>query len=205
MTDALLFDLGGVIMEIDRMRAVEAFGAMGMSDADGFFDPYLQRGLFGRLEEGLISAEEFRREVRPLFGRPASDAEIDAGLCRFLIGIPPERLERLAALRRKGYQVCMLSNTNPIMWEEFILPEFRKEGGDVNDYFDGIVTSFGARCCKPDRRIFDHACEAMGLEPSRTLFFDDGPANIEAARKLGFKTALVAPQNDFMALTGRLL
>lgn len=205
MTEALLFDLGGVIMEIDRMRAVDAFAEMGMADADGFFDPYHQRGLFGRLEEGLISAAEFRNEVRPLFGRRVSDSEIDSALCRFLIGIPAERLERLAALRRKGYKVGMLSNTNPIMWEAFILPEFRKAGKSVSDYFDGIVTSFDARCCKPDRRIFDYACESLGLNPADTIFFDDGPGNVEAARALGFKTEQVSAENDFMTLTGRLL
>lgn len=201
-TKALLFDLGGVIMEIDRLRAVDAFASLGMKDADSFFDPYQQHGCFGQLEAGRITPAEFRSQVRPMFGREVSDDEIDAGLCRFLIGIPDERLRRLADLRRAGYRVCLLSNTNAIMWNRFILPEFTKLGGDITDYFDGVTVSFSVGCCKPDERIFRYACESMGLTAADTTFYDDGPANVAAARALGFKAELVGNDgNDFMTLT----
>lgn len=196
-----MFDLGGVIMDIDRSRAVRAFAELGMADADSFFDPYLQRGYFLQLEQGLISPEEFRSSVRPLFGRPVSDEEIDRGLDRFLIGIPDERLRRLKALRRAGYGVYLLSNTNPIMWNGFILNEFRKLGGDISDYFDGVQTSFSAKICKPDPRIFRLAAEKFGITPESTTFFDDGPANCRAALQLGFKAELVNEHNNFMKLT----
>lgn len=203
MTRDLLFDLGGVIMDICRSRAVDAFRELGMADADSFFDPYLQRGYFGQLEAGQISADRFRREIRPLFSRPVTDAEIDAGLCRFLVGIPEERLRRLSDLRTAGHRVFMLSNTNPIMWDAYILPEFAKLGGDVSDYFDGIVTSFEAGCCKPDARIFSYAVTRLGLTPSETTFFDDGQGNVDAARALGFlaETVSDAPGHTFMDLT----
>lgn len=201
MTQSLLFDLGGVIMDIDRMRAVRAYEALGMADADRFFDPYLQRGYFLQLEEGAISPEEFRAAVRPLFSRPVTDEEIDKGLFQFLLGIPEERLRRLAELRAEGYKVYMLSNTNRIMWDGAILPEFRKLGGDISDYFDGVVTSFTVGCCKPDARIYRYAAEHLGLNPAETTFFDDGPANVEAARELGFRAELVTARRDVMALT----
>lgn len=201
MTQNLMFDLGGVIMDIDRSRAVEAFARLGMADANAFFDPYLQRGYFLKLEEGLISPEEFRRDIRPLFSRPVTDEEIDRGLDRFLIGIPDERLHRLKELRRAGYGVYLLSNTNPIMWNGFILNEFRKLGGDISDYFDGVVTSFSAKICKPDARIFRLAAEKFGISPESTTFYDDGPANCRAALDLGFKAELVNEQNNFMKLT----
>lgn len=188
-------------MDIDRSRAVSAFAELGMADADSFFDPYLQRGYFLQLEQGLISPEEFRACVRPLFGRPVSDEEIDRGLDRFLIGIPAERLERLRALRRAGHGVYLLSNTNPIMWNGFILNEFRKLGGDISDYFNGVVTSFNAKVCKPDARIYRMAAEQFGIAPESTTFFDDGPANCSAAEQLGFKVRLVDERNNFMKLT----
>lgn len=203
----LIFDLGGVIMQIRRENAVEAFAAMGMADADAFFDPYQQRGLFGKLEEGAISAGEFRTRVRAQLSRPVTDGEIDRALCRFLIGIPPERLKRLAELRRSGHRVFMLSNTNPIMWQEFILPEFTKSGGDVNSYFDGVVTSFEAKVCKPDERIFSLAQQRFGIKPEEsTIFFDDGPANVDAARRHGWQAQQVDDTDrTFMALTDQLL
>lgn len=204
MTENLLFDLGGVIMDIDRNRAVAAYQELGMADADRFFDPYCQRGLFGELEEGVISPEEFRAGVRPLFSRPVTDKEIDEGLFRFLIGIPDERLHRLAALRRAGHGVYMLSNTNPIMWQGFILPEFRKLGGDISDYFDGVVTSFTVGCCKPDPRIYRYAIDHLGLHPGSTTFFDDSAANVDAAIALGLKGEHVTPERTLMKLTAGL-
>lgn len=198
---ALLFDLGGVIMNIERESAVRAFEALGMADADSFFDPYEQHGAFGLLEAGQITPEEFRAAVRPRFRPGVSDEEIDAALCEFLRGIPAERLERLAELRRKGYGVYMLSNTNRIMWDRYIVPEFRKLGGEMSDYFDGTVTSFEAKVCKPDAKIYEYAAEKLGLEPSQTIFFDDGPANIEAARKLGFGTRHVTDESTMISLT----
>lgn len=201
MTKNLLFDLGGVIMNIDRRCAVRAFQDLGMDNADAFFDPYLQRGLFLQLEEGAISPEEFRNRVRPMFATPPTDDEIDRGLFEFLRGIPAERLERLAALRAAGHGVYMLSNTNSIMWHGYILPEFRKLGGSIGDYFDGIVTSFNAGMCKPDHRIFELAARDLGISPAETTFFDDGLANVEAARAMGFHAEHVTEANDFMTLT----
>lgn len=201
MTKNLLFDLGGVIMNIDRTKAVEAFSRLGMKDADAFFDPYVQQGLFGLLEEGQISSETFYDRVRPMFDRPVTNEEINEGLYKFLLGIPEERLERLAALRKAGYGVYMLSNTNPIMWEGYILKEFQKAGGDINDYFDGVVASFQVGCCKPDPRIFEYTTKHLGIKPEETTFYDDGVVNVEGARRCGFNAVHVTRVNDFMKLT----
>lgn len=204
MTKNLLFDLGGVIMNIDSRCAVKAYKAMGMADAESFFDPYLQRGPFLLLEEGAITPEEFRNRVRPMFATPPADSEIDRGLCEFLLGIPAERLERLAALRAAGHKVYMLSNTNRIMWESYILPEFKKLGGDITDYFDGVVVSFETGCCKPDPRIYEYAAKHLGIDPAATTFFDDGPVNVEGARKCGYNAVHVTADNDFMKLTAEI-
>ena len=198
LTPALLFDLGGVIMNIKRECAVKAFEELGMANADGFFDPYEQHGSFGLLEAGQISAAEFRADVRGQFRPGVTDDEIDSALCEFLRGIPAERLERLKELRQKGYKVYMLSNTNPIMWDRYILKEFP---GGLDNYFDGIVTSFEAGVCKPDAKIYDYAIKKLGLNPEETTFFDDGPANIAAAEKSGFKTCLIQGDDTMLKLT----
>ncbi len=201
MTKNLLFDLGGVIMNIDRMQAVKAFERLGMTDADSFFDPYQQRGLFGRLEEGKVSADDFYRQITPMFNMPVTVEQIKHGLFEFLRGIPSERLARLEALRRAGHGVYLLSNTNSIMWNGYILPEFKKAGKDFHAYFDGDVESFKVGMCKPDLRIFQYTIRTLGLNPSDTTFFDDGAANVEAARVCGLHAEHVTPDNDFMTLT----
>lgn len=197
MIKNLLFDLGGVIMDLDRNRCVEAFNALGMRDADDFLGVYGQKGDFLALERGEIDAAEFRRRIRPLFDRPVTDAEIDAAFNRFLIGIPRHRLEALRRLRSQGYGIYLLSNTNPIMMEGFIAEQFRQEGLEMKDYFDGEVCSYKAKCYKPEAEIFDYTCRTCGIEPGETLFFDDSQANVDAARALGFNAVLVAPGTEF--------
>lgn len=204
MIKNLLFDLGGVLMDLDRSRCVRAFDAMGMADADNFFGLYKQTGPFMSLEEGAIDPVTFRRQLRELLpggGAGVSDQAIDDALFLFLIGIPAHRLEALREARLRGYKIYMLSNTNPIMWHGFIADEFPRSGGHPMDwYFDGTVTSFEAGVCKPDAKIFDYACRKLCIKPEETLFFDDSAANCAAAEALGFATAVVAPGTDVVTL-----
>lgn len=103
------------------------------------------------------------------------------------------RLVALRDLRRQGLGVYMLSNTNPIMWNSKIGEEFGREGLRREDYFDGMVTSFEARVMKPAPEIFNYAAEQLGIAPDKTLFLDDGEANVRAAEALGWHAALVRP------------
>lgn len=196
MIKNLLFDLGGVIMDIRRENCEEAFRQLGMADIGEYLGDYGQKGPFAALEEGKISEEEFRAEVRRHIAREVSDEEIDRAFNRFLTGIPVRRLEELRKLRGK-YKLYMLSNTNSIMWRQDIAEAFRQEGLTVDDYFDGIVTSFEAKCCKPAPGIFNRVVEKFGIRPEETVFFDDSKANVEAAAKLGFATRHVAPGLEF--------
>lgn len=199
MIKALLFDLGGVIMDIRRERCVEAFRAIGMPDPEAFLGDFSQKGPFLKLEEGAISPAEFRDEIRKLIPVTVTDEQIDWALLRFLIGIPEERLRQLEQLHRH-YPIYMLSNTNPIMWEQFIVREFDKDGHDLPYYFDGCVTSFDVKCCKPRPEIFLEAARRFNLEPAETLFLDDSASNCRAASELGFKTAHVTQDSGFIDL-----
>ena len=127
MIKNLLFDLGGVIMDIRRENCEEAFRQLGMADIGEYLGDYGQKGPFAALEEGKISEEEFRAEVRKHIAREVSDEEIDRAFNRFLTGIPVRRLEELRKLRGK-YKLYMLSNTNSIMWRQDIAKAFRQEG-----------------------------------------------------------------------------
>lgn len=195
----LLFDLGGVIMDIRRDNAVEALRALGMADADDFLGEYGQKGPFLALEKGEITPGEFRDELRPMLRAGVSDAEIDAAFNRFLTGIPLERLRALERLHAT-HSIYMLSNTNAIMWHSRIAEEFRKDGHDRDYYFDGCVTSFEARCYKPDAAIFRETLRKFGLNAPDVVFFDDSQANCDAAARLGFKTVWVAPGQEFYNL-----
>ncbi|HBN63822.1 MULTISPECIES: HAD family phosphatase [Duncaniella] len=205
MIKNLLFDLGGVIMDLDRDHCVRAFERLGMKDADDFLGVYGQKGAFLALESGKIDADEFHRQVRPMIDRPeVSDEEIDNAFNEFLVGIPVARLEALRALR-KDYKIYLLSNTNPIMINSRIAEEFRKEGFEMADYFDGIFTSYEAGCCKPGKEIFDYTEREGHIKPDETLFFDDSQANVDAARSYGFNAVLVKPGDEFKNLLDEFL
>lgn len=200
MIKNLLFDLGGVIMDIERENCIKAFKELGMENIGDFLGDYAQQGVFARLEEGKISEEQFRDEVRTHCPSGTTDDEIDAAFNEFLTGIPVYRLEMLLQLKEE-YNVYLLSNTNKIMWNSRIAEEFRQiPGMDINSYFDGIVTSFEAHSLKPDEAIFSYAEETLGISPQETLFLDDSQSNVDAARNLGFKAAVVSPESDVFGM-----
>lgn len=199
MIKNLLFDLGGVIMDIRRKNCEAAFRRLGMNDIDRFLGDYGQKGPFLKLEEGKITEEEFREEVRRHIPEDVDDAAIDNAFNQFLVGIPLRRLQELRKLRER-FGIYLLSNTNSIMWNSRIAEEFRQEGLQLHDYFDGTVTSFEEKCIKPDAEIFERVVSKLGIQPEETLFFDDSQANVDAAAALGFNIMHVAPGKEFYDL-----
>lgn len=204
----LLFDLGGVIMDIDRDRCARSFVRIGMDEkaVEAMLGLYVQGGSFLQLEEGLIGAQEFYADVRKHFpneGKDISDDDLKGALCDFLLSIPMHRLAELRELRKK-FGIYLLSNTNPIMFDSKIAENFRQEGYEIDDYFDGQVVSYKALCAKPDLKIFRYTAEHLGIKPEETIFFDDSQKNLDAAAKLGFATALVAPGTEFMDVIRKL-
>ena len=198
----LLFDLGGVIMDIKRQNAVDALTQLGMKDADKLLGDYVQNGIFRSLEEGNLSPQAFTDSVRNYFpdnGKGITDKQINNAFMKFLIGIPVERLRQLDSLH-KDYKIYMLSNTNTIMWEGEILQDFKIDGHDIDYYFDGIVTSFEAHSVKPEEEIFNYAVRKLHIVPQETLFLDDSVKNLETASRLGFQTLHVPSDTEFFPL-----
>lgn len=199
MKKNLLFDLGGVIMDIRRQDCIDAFHKIGFNNIEDYLGDYGQKDFFLQLEEGKITPEQWCRKVSKHVAAGVTDAEIKAAFNAFLLGIPKERLMALEDLRRQGYHTYLLSNTNPVMWEGYILNDFRKLGHDINHYFDGVVTSFEAGICKPAAEIFRYCEEKFGIKASETIFFDDSEANCKAAEALGFEGRHVPGQSSFLA------
>lgn len=197
----LLFDLGGVIMDIRRENCVKALEQLEVSGIGEMLGVYCQQGAFLQLEEGKITPAEFRDYVRGKSARTLSDEEIDTAFDAFLVGIPVTRLHALESLRNH-YKIYVLSNTNAIMYNQGIRREFEKDGKHREDYFDGICTSFEEGVAKPDRRIFEAVVRKFGIRPEETLFFDDSQTNLDAAAELGFKTWRVAEGTEFMEAFG---
>lgn len=183
-------------MDIERARCVKAFLELGMPDPNQFLGEYSQGGPFGALESGQITPDEFHAEIKKLIPGIVTDCQIDEAFIKFLIGIPVHRLRQLQLLRRK-YNLYLLSNTNEIMWNAFILGDFRRDGLDINGYFDGVCTSFEAKCMKPAPGIFEYAAKKFGINPADTVFLDDSRVNADAATALGFRGLCVPAGVEF--------
>lgn len=203
----IIFDLGGVVIDLDRSRAVEGLQALGVADADSLLGQYEQKGPFLRLETGEISSSEFYDIILPLCHPGTTNTDIRDAFERFLVDLPVERLQTIRALREAGYKVFVLSNTNPVMYNHWIDRKFRAEGKTVNDYFDGIVTSFQERTCKPDPQIFLNLIHRYHLTPGETILLDDSAANCASARSVGLEAVRVEAtgENSFSSICGRLM
>lgn len=199
----LLFDLGGVILDLKRSACVKAFEELGLEDAESVFGEYSQTGAFLALEEGSMSVDEFHAEVRTLLSAEVTDDQIDDAFGEFLVGIPLHRLKALEELR-KDYKVFLLSNTNPIHIGKKIKEFFGSDGKELDSYFDGKVLSYLAKASKPNPKIFEYTISHLELVPEETLFLDDSQRNLDAASKFGFGVALVEPGTEFVDVLKRV-
>lgn len=198
----IVFDLGGVVLDINRDRCVRRLESIGLPDAGRLLDLYCQSGEFLALEEGRMTAGEFFDSLRAHAGRQLTDTMVTEALCDFITGLPAERLKALRLLRKQGKRLYVLSNTNPIMYHSVIDRLFRQEGLSIRDYFDGEIVSFREKVCKPKPEIFEILKRRYLLDGNRTLFLDDSPHNCEASRACGIDAALVAPGTDFIDILG---
>ena len=203
----VIFDLGGVVIDLDRDRAVRALEGLGLSDADDMLGLYGQKEPFYGLETGERPAGEFFDIMRSKMRPGVTDTQITEAFNQFLVELPAKRLEMLRRMRMAGYRIFMLSNTNPVMFNSWIDRAFRQEGGTVNDYFDGIVVSYEELMCKPNVAIFETLMRRYGLNPSETLMLDDSEKNCKAAAEAGAHALQIGKTDtdDMMAVCGALL
>lgn len=174
-------------------QAVKRFEEIGLADARQRLDAFEQKGIFGDLESGRISAEDFRRELSLLVGRELSMDDCYQAWHGYVDHVPKRNLEAILSLRAKGYKVCLLSNTNPFMmqWAD---NDFDGEGHPIGYFFDAMYLSYECKAMKPRREIFEMMLKGQLAQPEETLFVDDGPRNVEAAIALGMQT--LCPQNN---------
>lgn len=189
----IVFDLGGVIMTLDPAEALRRFKALGLSDAERYLDAYTQSGIFGNLEEGKITAEDFRSKLSSLTGHELTFDECKHAWLGYRKDVPQRNLDLLKELRAKGYRLILLSNTNPFMMDWALSCEFDGKGSSLNDYFDALYLSYRLGIMKPAPDFFRQVLDNENILPEETLFVDDGQRNVEAAGKLGFMT--MCPDN----------
>ena len=197
--ETVIFDFGGVLLNLNPDRCRAAFHALGIHQIEEFIDRYRPKGLFYECECGNIGQETFIRELQKLADPPASREQIIRAYTAFLIELPLYKLQLLRRLR-KTHQVYLLSNINELCYNYCKETFFTRENLRIEDYFDKQYLSYRMKICKPDPGIYEQMLEDSGLNPATTLFLDDGPANTDIAEKYGINTYLVEPEEDYSPL-----
>ncbi len=204
MISTLIFDFGGVLIDLDRQRCIDAFRQLGLHDIDTMIDNYVQSGIFRQLENGDISVAQFHDGVRRLTGRPTPDDDIDRALNAFLVGIPPERLQLLRQLR-PHYRLLLLSNTNAIHFPHSSESTICTDGSRLSDLFDRCYLSYEVHLSKPDPEFFRYLLRNEHLAPEECLFLDDGAKNVATAKSLGINAILVPEHADLHEILKKYL
>jgi len=184
----IIFDLGGVILNIDYSLAANAFKNLGITDFEELYSQTQQNKLFDLFEKGQLSSSHFRAEIKKQFKKNIEDLTIDTAWNAMLLDLPPERLELLQSLKNT-HRTFLLSNTNDIHIRA-VNSYLKKTFGipDLSGYFKKMYLSYEIGKRKPDAEIFEQILLENRLAPSETLFIDDSIQHIEGAKKQGIQT-----------------
>lgn len=186
----IIFDLGGVIINLDTFRTVESFAKLN----PGLSRDILEHPVLLDYETGLLSDDEFRARVAEMIGDPLEDHRLDECWNAMILDIPGWRIDLLRTLR-KNYTLMLLSNTNAIHIKK-VEEEIRNHGlNSIEDLFDKAYYSHVMKKRKPNTDIFEQVIMENNLIPSETLFIDDNPHNIAGARAIGLQTIHLTDPN----------
>lgn len=199
--DTFIFDLGSVLVYLDRKGCIDAFVSLGIKNAESLIGQSGQNGVFGELELGLISESDFYKKVREITGTSIPDEEIAFVWNKMILHTPVRLLRLLLKLRSKGKTVFMLSNVNPIHIRTVIESHFKQiEDKDINSYFDKTFLSHEMHLKKPDLAIFERVKSESGINVQTAIFFDDNADNVAAAQKCGFNAMQVLTPDEMADL-----
>jgi putative hydrolase of the HAD superfamily len=201
----IIFDLGGVIINLSYERTRLAFLELGVTDSSALYSKAQQSQFFDALDKGELSPAGFREEIRKHLAHSVTDEQIDAAWNAMLLDIPREKLELLAELKKK-YRTFLLSNTNEIhLHSIFSYLQQTYSTPDLSQYFETCYYSCRMGMRKPDAEIFERVLRENNLSPAQTLFIDDSEQHIRTAEHLGIHAVLMdqnTPLHDVLRKAG---
>ncbi len=189
---AIIFDLGGVLLNIDFKKVSNAFKVLGVDAFDEMYSQSKVDMLFENLEVGKISEEEFCDAINIHSGKCLLPHEITTAWNSILLEFRTESLAHLKILKNK-YKLFLLSNTNSIHMQAFNKIFDKNFGqGTFNSFFDRAYYSHEIGLRKPDAAAYLYVLNENNLLPHETLFIDDTLKNIEGARAVGLQTIFLS-------------
>lgn len=182
--DTIIFDLGGVILNLDYSKTTKAFQELGLQNFEEIYAQANQTSIFDDFETGKISAQHFINLLLPYLPVGTSANKVVHAWNAMILDFPSERLELLLELR-KTKKVILLSNTNEIHIQAVKRSLAKTTSESFESFFDKVYLSHEIGMRKPNQDIFQFVCEDQNIEPKRTIFIDDTIRHVEGAKKLG--------------------
>ena len=191
----IIFDLGGVVLDIDPRLSINEFKKLGLKDELVFQDQRFINQVIRKFEKGILTPEVFRNKLREFTGITATDQQIDDAWNALLFDIPAERIRVLEQVK-EHYKILLFSNSNEIHYDLYVRDlQLRFGYMEFDQLFDKAYFSFDLHLSKPDVEGYEYIMYQNKLVPEETLFIDDLEANILAAKSLGWKTyRMISPE-----------
>lgn len=205
MIKNIIFDLGGVLLDVDMKRTFMEFQKLGVdtsvftsktSDADPgvphatVCEGITVNGIMALYQTGDISTSDFFSAILKAC-RPGTTVEqVRDAWNSCLFTIPQHRMYAVLQLRKR-YNVYMLSNTNDAHWVYLLAHQFATPGADLATHFDRVFVSHEMHLAKPNPAIYQQLLSEIGAKPEECLFLDDATVNTSAAASLGIRTLTV--------------
>jgi putative hydrolase of the HAD superfamily len=184
----IIFDFGGVIIDIDPQITIQKLQELGFTDTGKFQSKEFIDDIVRKFERGIFTPEVFRKRLRAFLNMEITDQQIDDAWNALIYDIPAERIEVLEQVK-KNYKMFLLSNSNELHYDIYVRDlQLRFGYREFDELFDKAYFSFDTHLSKPDPEAFEFILYQHELDPAETLFIDDNEDNIKAARSLGIKT-----------------
>lgn len=184
----IIFDLGGVIINVDENKTIQALKQLKFNNVEKFYtDVNISEKLI-EYELGAISDDEFLIFIKKYCSSETTTNEIISAWNAMLLDIPQQRILLLNDLK-KDYKIYILSNTNHLHYLTFS-DNFKKATGgiEINNFFNKTFYSFQLKMRKPNINVYKYVLDTQKLNPKETLFIDDKLENIETATMLNIKS-----------------
>ena len=197
---AIIFDLGGVLFDLDYSKTADAFRLLGLENFDAIYSQAKQSGIFDAFETGHLSAYDFRNNLRKWLPENVNDEQIDKAWNAMLLGIRPDKLKLLENLKQR-FPLFLLSNTNEIHLKEvFRMNENLHGFKDLSAFMQKQYYSCRLGLRKPDRKVFDFVLADLSLKPEAVFFIDDSIQHVVGARAAGIKAHHLQPTESLADL-----
>ncbi len=184
----IIFDFGGVILDIDPQLTINEFIKLGYSKENKLDGKDFYQKVIHKFEKGIFTPEVFRNKLRDYLHMDLSDQQIDDAWNALLFDIPRERIEVIEKVKQ-NYPIYLLSNSNEIHYDLYVRDlQLRFGYKEFNELFNKSYFSFDLHMCKPDPEIYEFVINQENLNPATTLFIDDREDNLEGAREAGLIT-----------------